>query len=168
MCQLRVGNNAKDRRFYQVLRGDHSTRIFEPDGGSCRLKHQVFHLETKLTSDITDRVPRGLEWRFFVSSEAGFCASTPQQDPALLQYPNLDHPFTTPVISDEIYVWNRLRHHWDPATFCVTQTRSMLRFEGPIWKLKHNVNPCQSLCLQRTTLGDVIGRSPSLRIRTLG
>jgi hypothetical protein len=105
---------------------------------------------------MADRVPQGLDWEFFVTTEPSVRAGTSLQDAARFNYTNSDHHLTTPVISGEIYCWNRFRQRWDPATFCVTRGGHLLRFEQPLSELEHNVKPRQSYCLQRTVLGELI------------
>ena len=78
-----------------------------------------------------------------------------QLDPAKLTYPNSNHPFTSPAIAGDIYVWNKLLRRWDPGTFCVTRTGYLMQFDRPLTEFKDNIKPIENYNLNTSVLGDL-------------
>lgn len=79
-----------------------------------------------------------------------------QLDPFKLTYTNSSHPFTTPAISGDIYIWNKLRRRWDYRSYCVTRTGFLMRFDRPLTELDNdNLKPKDDIDLKRSVLGDL-------------
>ena len=79
-----------------------------------------------------------------------------QLDPFKLTYTNSSHPFTTPTISGDIYVWNKLLRRWDHRSYCVTRTGFLMRFDRPLTELDNdNLKPKDDIDLKRSVLGDL-------------
>ena len=117
--------------------------------------NSTFCFMGKLIVAICDRVPQGLDWQYFISTEASFRTGTMQLDPAKLTYSNSNHPFTSPSIAGDIYVWNKLLRRWDPGTFCVTRTGYLMQFDRPLTELKDNIKPIENYNLNTSVLGDL-------------
>lgn len=113
-------------------------------------------LWTCLLSATCDSVPSGLDWQHFTSRDATLKAGTAQQNPAKLTYPNSKSPYVIPLMSGELYLWNKLLRRWESGAFCITRTGYLMRFDQDLSELKQNVRPRWSLNLTTTLLGDLI------------
>ena len=132
-----------------------SQNEFQVAGDALVDINSMFCVVRRLIVAICDRVPQGLDWQYFISTEASFRTGTMQLDPAKLTYSNSNHPLTSPVITGDIYVWNKLLRRWDPGTFCVTRTGYLMHFDRSLTELENNVKPIESYNLNASVLGDL-------------
>ena len=132
-----------------------SQNEFQTAGDTFVDINSIFSFLRRLMTAICDRVPQGLDWQYFISTEASFRTGTMQLDPAKLTYANFNHPFTSPVIAGDIYVWNKLLRRWDPGTFCVTRTGYLMQFDRSLTELKDNIKPISNYNLNASVLGDL-------------
>ena len=61
-----------------------------------------------------------------------------------------------PLMSGELYLWNKLFRRWESGTFCITRTGYLMRFDQDLTEVKQNIRPRWSLNLTTTLLGDLI------------
>ena len=79
-----------------------SQNEFQTAGDTFVDINSIFSFLRRLMTAICDRVPQGLDWQYFISTEVSFRTGTMQLDPTKLTYANSNHPFTSPVIAGDI------------------------------------------------------------------
>ena len=114
------------------------------------------NVRSLLTLGICDGVPKKLDWQHFTARDPTFKQGTTQVNPGKLTYTNSANPFVVPLMSGELWLWNKFFRRWESGAFCITRTGYLMRFEKSLTELKHNITPTWSLNLTTTLLGDLI------------
>lgn len=107
-------------------------------------------------TDISEAVDRGVDWVHFQTHEPSLRGGNLQlMDPAKLTFSNWDHPYTSPVISGEIFEWKSLRRRWVKGYYCVTGQGCLMQFDHSLDQLVGNLMPRKSRDLRGALLGTI-------------